>query len=206
MLRNHLADRGLEDAAVLSAMARVPREKFVPAEHRHASYDDRPLPLPCGQTISQPFVVALMSAALRVRPGDRVLEIGTGSGYQTAVLCEMGVRVWSVERHPRLAESARARLERLGYRDVEVSAGDGSLGLAASAPFDGILVAAAAPRVPPPLSEQLAPGKRLVIPVGSDREQELLCRTRAADGSVHDASLGGVAFVPLVGTYGRANP
>jgi protein-L-isoaspartate(D-aspartate) O-methyltransferase len=202
MVDAQLRRRDIRDERVLAAMGIVPREAFVDESRLSSAYGDHPLPIGAGQTISQPYVVARMTELLAVGPGDRVLEVGTGSGYQAAVLAELGCIVTSVEREARLAATARERLERLGYADrIAVEVADGSVGWPAGAPWDGILVAAAAPRIPAPLREQLGEGRRLVIPVGSRSQQELLVITRyGADFS--EQSDGGVMFVPLVGAAG----
>ena len=182
----------------LDAMARVPRERFVPHQLRHLSYEDYPLPIGEGQTISQPYIVALMTHALDVRSGDRVLELGTGSGYQAAVLSLLARRVYTVERVPSLAERAAERLQSLGYCSVEVHAAGSELGLPKHAPYDAIVVTAAAPRLPESLMEQLAVGGRLVIPVGSQHQQWLMKVTRKKGGYA-TSSLGPCRFVPLLG-------
>ncbi|MDE2861665.1 MAG: protein-L-isoaspartate(D-aspartate) O-methyltransferase [Chloroflexota bacterium] len=184
--------------AALDAMARVPRELFVPEESRPQSYEDIPLPIAEGQTISQPYIVALMTHALDVRPGDRVLELGTGSGYQAAILSLMARKVYTVERVASLAESASALLRSLGYGNVEVHKAGRELGLPEQAPFDAIVVTAAAPRLPRSLMEQLAVGGRLVIPVGSQHEQWLMKVVRKKGGYA-TSSLGSCRFVPLLG-------
>jgi protein-L-isoaspartate(D-aspartate) O-methyltransferase len=202
MVDAQLRRRDIRDPRVLEAMGIVPRDAFVGQDDRAAAYEDHPLPIGAGQTISQPYIVARMTELLDVAPGERVLEIGTGSGYQAAVLAELGCRVTSIEREPTLAASARERLERLGYGDrVEVRVGDGSLGAPDGAPWDGILVAAAAPVIPGPLREQLGDGRRLVIPVGSRREQDLIVVTRHGNEWT-ERSDGGCVFVPLVGEAG----
>lgn len=189
-----------DDARVLAALAAVPRAAFVPAAWRHAADEDRALPIAHGQTISQPTIVALMTHLLAPKPGDRVLEVGTGSGYQAAVLAELGARVFSIEIIPGLAAEAAERLERLGYGTVAVRAGDGGLGWPEEAPFDAIIVTAAAPRVPPALVEQLKPGGRMVVPVGPvDGIQRLVLVTRAEDGTVSERTVTDVRFVPLTG-------
>ena len=174
MVETQLRPRGIRDERVLEAMRSVPRHEFVPAELVSAAYDDRPLPIGERETISQPYIVAAMTQAARVAPGDKALEIGGGSGYQAAILAQLGAAVWMIEINPRLAESARERLQRLGYGNVEVYAGDGSEGLAAHAPYDVVIVSAATPSVSPVLLGQLAEGARLVAPVGNLRYQELL--------------------------------
>ncbi len=184
--------------AALDAMARVPRELFVPEESRHQSYEDIPLPIGGGQTISQPYIVALMTHALDVRPRDRVLELGTGSGYQAAILSLLARRVYSVERVASLAEGASTLLRFLGYCNVEVHEAGSELGLPEQAPFDAIVVTAAAPRLPRSLMEQLVVGGRLVIPVGSQHEQWLMKVTRKRGGYA-TSSLGSCRFVPLLG-------
>jgi protein-L-isoaspartate(D-aspartate) O-methyltransferase len=203
MVETQLRARGIRDERVLGAMASLPRERFVPEQRRAIAYADEALPIPAGQTISQPWIVARMTELLAPRVGDRVLDIGTGSGYQAAVLALLGARVVSIERQPELAESARARLAELGFGDqVEVRLGDGSLGASAGAPWDGILVAAAAPAIPIPLREQLSPnGGRLVIPVGNRGRQDLLLIVRHGD-TWEERSDGPVVFVPLVGEQG----
>ena len=202
MVADQLLARGIRDERVIAAMDAVPRERFVPAEDRDLAYRDGPLPIGGGQTISQPWVVARMTELLHVGGGDRVLEVGTGSGYAAAVLAEIGCRVTTIERNPGLADDARLRLAELGYADrVDVRAGDGSLGLADEAPWDGIIVAAAAPAVPAALREQLGDGRRLVIPVGSRRQQLLLVVERHGNEWVERPE-GPVVFVPLVGRGG----
>jgi protein-L-isoaspartate(D-aspartate) O-methyltransferase len=205
MVATQLRSRGIADERVLEAMSEVPRELFVPESERSIAYADEALPIPAGQTISQPYIVARMTELLACRPGDRALEIGTGSGYQAAILAALGCRVTSIERHADLAEAARARLEALGFGDmVEVRVGDGSLGDSEGAPWDGILVTAAAPRIPDVLREQLAPdGGRLVIPVGDRRRQDLILVVRQGDEWI-ERNDGPVVFVPLVGEGGWA--
>lgn len=198
-----LARYGIADPRVLTAMARVPRHAFVPPELRHRAYDDGPLPIGMGQTISQPYMVARMVEALELTGSERVLDIGTGSGYQAAILGELADEVWSVEIIPELAESARECLARLGYANVHVTAADGSVGLARHAPYDAIVVAAASPEVPVPLLEQLCEGGRLVIPVG-DRVSQDLQRIRREPGGAITESLLGCRFVPLLGERGWA--
>ena len=179
MVADQLRRRGIRDERLLAAMAAVPRERFVPDGSRRQAYDDSALPLEAGQSISQPYMVARMTELLAVRDGDRILEIGTGSGYQAAILAGLGARIVSIERHRELAESARDRLDAIGLADrVDIRVGDGSLGEPASAPYDGIVVTAAAPRVPDALREQLADGGRLVIPVGPRDRQVLVLVVR----------------------------
>lgn len=187
---------------VLRVLARVPRDVFVEEALRHRAFEDEALPIGCGQTISQPAVVAAMTGALAVGSMHRVLEVGTGSGYQAAVLAELAAEVVSIERHAALADRARRTLAYLGYENVSVHVADGTLGWPAAAPYDRIVVAAAPPVVPPALIEQLAPEGRLVVPVGGRDGQELLLVTRDTRGAVRERSLGRVRFVPLVGAQG----
>jgi len=199
MIARQLRARGIHDERVLAAMARVPRESFVEVARVKEAYSDHPLPIGCSQTISQPFVVALMTEALALRPGDRVLEIGTGSGYQTAVLAELAERVFSLEIVPELAERSMRALRALGYGNVETRTGDGFGGWPEAAPFDAIVLTAAPGRLPAPLLEQLAVGGRLVAPVGGDDHQELVRLVRNADGSLGEEQLLPVRFVPMTG-------
>ena len=196
MVEEQIVRRGVRDERVLRAMGTVPRHLFVPDYLRDSAYDDGPLPIGENQTISQPYVVAFMSEAIRPRPADRVLEVGTGSGYQTAVLAGLVGHVYTTEVRPRLAEAARARLAELGVSNVTLRVDDGSGGWPDEAPFDAILVTAAAPSVPEALVEQLGEGARLVIPIGSG-DQELVRVTRGRDGLVRESLLP-VRFVPLV--------
>ena len=202
MVERQLRGRGISDARVLDAMGTVPRERFVPDRWRGAAYADEALPIDAGQTISQPAMVGQMTELLRVRPGARILEIGTGSGYQAAVLATMGAEVTSIERQASLVEPARRRLAELGLAErVRIRAGDGSVGDPAGAPWDGIIVTAAAPEVPQALREQLADGARLVIPVGPRWEQLLTTVERHGDDWTEWSS-GGCVFVPLIGEAG----
>ena len=201
MVKHQLAERGVRDPRVLSAMERVPREEFIPTEMSDLAYADRPLPIGNGQTISQPLIVGMMLEALELGGEERVLEVGTGSGYQAALLGELARDVYSVEVVPELANHARELLDRLGYRNVRVVYADGSSGWPDAAPYDAIIVAAGAPRIPPPLTTQLAEGGRLVIPVGDEWGQNLL-RVRRRDGELSTEALAGCAFVPLVGEHG----
>ena len=199
MVRNQIERRGIRDQAVLRAVQAVPREEFVPAAERSNAYADRPLPIGEGQTISQPYIVALMSSLARIAPGLRVLEIGTGSGYQAAVLAELGAEVWSIELLPGIGARAETTLRGLGYEGIHLRVGDGYLGWPEAAPFDRIVVTAAPPEIPEALLDQLAPGGRLVAPVGPDPwSQRLVVATRNEDGEVEIQDHGGVAFVPMV--------
>jgi protein-L-isoaspartate(D-aspartate) O-methyltransferase len=200
-LVQRLRAQGIRDERVLAAFGHVPRAAFVPVEYRDLAEDDRPLDIGCGQTISQPYIVAVMTEALHLKPGQTVLEVGTGSGYQTALLASMGVHVVSIEIVPELLRKAADTLRSLGFTGIELRHGDGSRGVPDSAPFDAILVAAAPLTVPPALLEQLAPGGRMVIPVGQDLEhQELQLWTKdARTGALDRRVLAAVRFVPLVG-------
>jgi protein-L-isoaspartate(D-aspartate) O-methyltransferase len=201
MVEKQIRRRGVTSAAVLEAIRRVPRHEFVLQEDRQAAYDDQPLPIGGGQTISQPYIVASMTAALRLTGAERVLEIGTGCGYQAAVLSHLATEVFTIERHASLANAASQRLPTLGYTNVHVHCGDGSLGLPEFAPYDAILVAAAAPQLPPPLLQQLADGGRLILPVGSGEHQHLELIHRQGSSFVAKA-LEACRFVPLIGYYG----
>lgn len=198
MVRETVEARGIHDPDVLRAMRAVPRERFVPSPLRSKAYADEPLALPDGQSISQPYIVAEMAALAEVRPGTRVLDVGTGSGYQAAVLAEIGAQVWSVERIPSLAATARSTLDAAGYGAVSVHVADGREGWPAEAPYDAILVAAATERVPEPLLDQLAVEGRLVIPVGDEHHQELVVFQRMPWGEITRHALMRVLFVPLV--------
>jgi protein-L-isoaspartate(D-aspartate) O-methyltransferase len=203
MVEAQIARRGIRDPAVLAAMRKVPREQFVAADRAHRAYEDTPLPIGEGQTISQPYIVAAMTEALRLRAGDRVLEIGTGSGYAAAVLALIAAEVYTIERLQGLADSARRRLAELGFANVHVRHGDGSLGWPEHAPYDGIVVTAGGPDVPRSLLRQLAVGGRLVMPVGSTtRSQRLLRVVRTGEGTYDREALEDVAFVPLIGAEG----
>src|SRR5438552_1520994 len=200
MVDEQLARRGITDARVLDAMRRIPRHRFVEEGLAHSAYEDHPLPIGEGQTISQPYIVALMTSLLGLTGQEKVLEVGTGSGYQTAVLGALARRVCSIERLPRLAERARATLEALGVANVWIRVGNGALGWPDEAPFDRILVAAGGPSVPPPLVEQLVEGGRLVLPVGSAEDQVLTVVERAG-GETRTRQCGECKFVKLVGKY-----
>ena len=195
-----MARRGIRDERVLAALASVPREQFVPEQLRRHAYADRALPIGFGQTISQPFMVATMLEALAL-DGGRVLDVGTGSGYQAALLAELADEVVTIERVPELAEEARRTLERTGHGDVDVRVGDGTLGVPELAPFDGIVVAAAAPAVPDSLYKQLTAGGRIVVPVGTRRDQWLEIVERGPDGPVRSRTVP-CRFVPLLGSSG----
>jgi protein-L-isoaspartate(D-aspartate) O-methyltransferase len=201
MVASQLERRGVREPRVLDAMRRVPRHLFVPADQRAAAYEDRALPIGNGQTISQPYMVAIMTAALGPVAGTRVLEIGTGSGYQAAVLAELAAQVITIERRPELGEKARETLASLGCTTITVIVGDGSLGYPAGAPYAGILVAAGAPQVPASLKTQLADGARLVVPVGSHEHQHLTVIERSGDAFV-EVRAEACVFVPLIGCEG----
>lgn len=202
MVARQIRDRGIRDERVLNALRTVPRHLFVPTEFVSRAYSDEPLPIGDGQTISQPFMVAAMADALSLKGHERVLEIGGGSGYQAAVLSQLALEVVAIEARPALTAAAAERIGRLGYRNVDLKTGDGSGGWPPCAPYEAILVTAAAPSVPGPLLDQLAEGGRLVIPVGHDEHQELL-RFVKKDGRVTSQSLYACRFVPLVGRYGH---
>jgi protein-L-isoaspartate(D-aspartate) O-methyltransferase len=201
MVEEQLRLRGIRDLHLLAAMGRVPREEFIASEDFGHAYGDHPLPIGAGQTVSQPYIVAAMLAVLELRPTDRVLEVGTGTGYEAAILGELAAEVWTIERHEELAMKAHAILARLGYINVHVVVGDGSVGLSEHAPFDKILVAAAAPKIPESLIAQLTDGGRLVVPVGSRVEQQVQVVRKVGSETVvtlHDLC----RFVPLVGKEG----
>lgn len=203
MVEAQIGSRGVHDRAVLAAMRAVPREEFVKPSYRELAYEDAPLPIGKGQTISQPYVVALMIEAAQLKPSDKVLEVGAGCGYAAAVVSRIARSVYGMERHAELGEAARRRLARLGYGNVEIRIGDGTMGWAEAAPFDAIIVSAGGPSAPPALKEQLGPGGRLIIPVGDDpRSQRLLRITRLGASEFKEEDLGAVMFVPLVGEQG----
>jgi protein-L-isoaspartate(D-aspartate) O-methyltransferase len=203
MVRRQIEARGIRDPHVLRAFRAVPREEFVAEGFADHAYDDGPLPIAAGQTISQPFIVAMMIQAAAVKPGDRVLEVGAGSGYAAAVIGEIAGQVVAIERQPDLAGEARERLARLGYANVEIVEGDGTLGWPEGAPYDAILAAASGSQVPKSLIGQLAVGGRLVMPLGAVGDiQQLVCVTKEQDGSTRQEPLGCVRFVPLIGAEG----
>lgn len=204
MVEQQLKRRGISDPRVLAAMARVPRHAFVPKVAEPVAYADAALPIGHGQSISQPYIVALMAEAAQIGPEDRVLEIGTGSGYGAAVLACLAKEVYSIERQRELLEEARERLAALGYHNVHLTCGDGTTGWPEHAPYDAILVTAAAPDVPAPLAEQMVEGGRLVIPIGTRSGQTLMRFTYHADG-VEEEPLVEVRFVPLIGEHGFAD-
>ena len=202
MVRQQLMGRGIKDERVLDAMREVPRHRFVPKNNRPYSYEDRPLQIGEGQTISQPYMVAIMTELLSLKENDRVLEVGTGSGYQTAVLAMLAGEVVTVERNRVLGERAATLLDELGYDKVSVHIGDGTCGLDELAPYDAICVTAAGPSVPASLKDQLAPGGRLVCPVGSRTMQTLIMVSKSATGRIDDQKGIGCSFVPLIGEEG----
>lgn len=203
MVARQIRDRGVVDAGVLRAMASVPRHRFVPEALRSRAYRDHPLPIGHDQTISQPFIVAKMSELLELEPGQRVLEVGTGSGYQAAVLAQMGVTVFTIEIVPPLAKQAQTVLSALGYESIRVKVGDGYKGWPEHAPFDGIIVTCAPSHIPEPLKMQLAEGGRMVIPVGSVWSRQRLVLLRKVDGRIKQESIFDVRFVPMVNEKGR---
>ncbi len=206
MVRDQIESRGITDARVLAAMAKVPRHEFVPERLADAAYEDHPLPIGYSQTISQPYIVALMTELLQIQPGATVLEVGTGSGYQTAILAEVGAQVYSLEILEPLAKTSAELLQRLGYANVRVKQGDGYLGWPEHAPYDAIIVTAAADCVPPLLVEQLKPGGRLVIPVGDTHAQQtLLLLEKDPEGDVTTRDVAPVVFVPLIHDTQRCN-
>ena len=202
MVRSQLMSRDITDELVLNSMARVPRHKFVTNAKQEQAYYDTALEIEAGQTISQPYMVALMAQALKLKASDRVLEIGTGSGYSAAILSRIALKIYTVERHRKLAELAEDRFKSQGYKNIEVHVGDGTLGWAEKGPFDAVLVTAGGPVIPEPLLEQLAVGGRLVVPVGDQGEQHLLRVKKTVSGKLCQENLGAVRFVPLIGTEG----
>lgn len=206
MIEQHIAGRGLDDPVLVAAFRAVPREAFVSSEHAQAAYADSPLPIESGQTISQPYIVALTIDAARIGPEDKVLEIGAGSGYAAAVIGRIAGQVVAIERRGELAGLARGRIERLGYCNVQILEGDGTLGYPAEAPFDAIVAAASGSHVPQVLLDQLKPGGRIVMPLGDPRAiQSLVKVTKREDGTLEHENLGAVRFVPLIGAYGFAD-
>jgi protein-L-isoaspartate(D-aspartate) O-methyltransferase len=203
MIERHLKGRGITEEPILDAFREVPREKFISDEFAHLAYGDHPLPIEAGQTISQPYIVALMIQAADIAPGDKVLEVGAGSGYAAAVISRIATQVIGVERQPELVEVARERIRRLGYMNVQILEGDGTKGWPQEAPFNAILAAASGSHVPQPLIDQLAPGGRIVMPVGDPGwVQHLVKVTKGRDGRLQQSDLGGVRFVPLIGEEG----
>jgi protein-L-isoaspartate(D-aspartate) O-methyltransferase len=202
MVTAQIARRGVRDARVLDAMAHVPREAFVGAGTEELAYEDSPLPIGEGQTISQPYIVAMMAEAAELEPTDRVLEVGAGSGYAAAIFSRLSGQVFAIERHASLTDAARARCRALGYDNIALKTGDGSTGWPEQAPFDAILVAAGVPKPPDTLKQQLKIGGRLIVPVGEADEQRLLRIRRTGEEGFQEDDLGGVRFVPLIGTQG----
>jgi len=204
MVETQIAARGVHDERVLEAMRKVPRHLFLDEALRDQAYSDHPLPIAENQTISQPYIVGLMTESLELNGSEKVLEIGTGSGYQSAILAELADRVFSIERYPELAYRANSILQKLGYGNIIVRVGDGSLGWPDDAPFDGIIVTAGTPHIPQPLIDQLKVGGRLVVPVGDKFGQDLMLVKRVAEGpeGIKKTNLGGVRFVNLVGKWG----
>ncbi len=206
MVDRQIAARGVRDVAVLKAMRDVPRDAFVDTRMAKFAYDDAPLPIAAGQTISQPYVVAVMLEAARIAATDTVLEVGAGSGYVAALMSRMARRVYAIERHAELADAARERLSRLGYANVEIRASDGTEGWPEVGPFDAVIVSAAGPRIPLPLRRQITVGGRLVMPIGDVGEQHLICAVRKGENDFDEEDLGSVRFVPLIGVFGWPDP
>jgi protein-L-isoaspartate(D-aspartate) O-methyltransferase len=203
MVERQLRRRGITEPDILDAFRAVPREAFISDEHAHLAYGDHPLPIEANQTISQPYIVALMIQAAAIKPGDTVLEVGAGSGYAAAIISRIAATVIGIERQHDLVEVAKGRLHRLGYDNVEIVEGDGTKGWPDGAPFDAILAAASGSHVPRPLVEQLAPNGRIVMPIGEPGwAQELVKVTKQEDGILKQENLGGVRFVPLIGEEG----
>lgn len=205
MVETQLKARGITDERLLNAFRKVPRHRFIPREFRRDAYADYPLPLGPGQTISQPYMCALMTSALRLHGHERVLEIGTGSGYQTAMLAELALEVFSIEWLPDLLPAVRERLIQLGYHNVQLMTGNGTLGWPAHAPYDAILVSAAAPDIPDPLLDELADGGRMVLPVGSQQAQTLVAVEKHG-AMIHRQDMTSCVFVPLLGAHGWPSP
>ncbi|MGB6438465.1 MAG: protein-L-isoaspartate(D-aspartate) O-methyltransferase, partial [Methyloceanibacter sp.] len=206
MVERHLKARGIDDPLLLAAMGAVPRETFVPEHLQEFVYEDSALPIEAGQTISQPYIVARMLELAEIKPGDKVLEVGAGSGYAAAVMSRMANEVFAIERHEELAKLARARLKRLGYANAEIIIADGTKGLPEEAPFQAIIVSAGGPQVPEALKQQLAIGGRLIIPIGPFGFQTLMRVRRTGKDSFEEEDFGAVAFVPLIGEEGWAEP
>jgi protein-L-isoaspartate(D-aspartate) O-methyltransferase len=204
MVEDQLRRRGIHDERLLAAMRRVPRHEFISQEKWEQAYADHPVTIPEQQTTSQPYIIAAMIQAAEIKPRDKVLEVGAGSGYQTALLAELATQVIAVERYATLAASAQGALRRLGYRNVVVVEGDGTLGWEPGAPYDAIIVSAAAPRIPPALLQQLASGGSLVIPIGDAQQQTLQLFRKQQDGMISRTMLEGCRFVPLIGRHGFA--
>lgn len=201
MVDRQLRSRGIKDERVLAAMVKVPRHRFISDAHGESAYGDHPVPIGAGQTISQPYMVAIMTQCLALKGDEKVLEIGTGSGYQAAVLAECAREVWSVERIPSLADAARAALDELGYSNVHVVIGDGTLGWPEQAPYDAILVTAGAPRIAPSWVEQVAPGGRIAVPIGDRFAQTLVSCIKYGD-RIEQHDICSCVFVPLIGEQG----
>lgn len=204
MVEDQLRSRGIQDERLLAAMRRVPRHEFISQEKWEQAYADHPVTIPEQQTTSQPYIIAAMIQAAEIKPADKVLEVGAGSGYQTALLAELATQVIALERYATLAASAQGALRRLGYRNVVVVEGDGTLGWEPAAPYHAIIVSAAAPRIPPALLEQLASGGRLVIPIGDAQQQTLQLFRKQPDGMISRTMMEGCRFVPLIGRHGFA--
>jgi protein-L-isoaspartate(D-aspartate) O-methyltransferase len=203
MIQRQLKRRGIRDPDVLDAFRKVQREEFISGDYGRLAYGDHPLPIESGQTISQPYIVAMMIEAAEVKSGDKVLEVGAGSGYAAAVISRIAAKVVAVERQPELVEIARERMQRLGFDNVEITEGDGSIGCPADAPFDAIIAAASGSHIPQPLIEQLREGGRLVMPLGDPGAvQDLVKVTKLLGGALNEESLGAVRFVPLIGAEG----
>ena len=203
MVRRQIEARGITNPAILAAFRQVPREEFISGDYKQSAYDDHPLPIESGQTISQPYIVAVMIEAADIRPGDTVFEVGAGSGYAAAVIGRIADRVIAIERQTELAQIAAGRMEKLGYSNVRIIEGDGTRGCPDEAPFDAILAAASGSHVPETLIGQLAPGGRLVMPIGEQGwAQQLVKVTKSEDGSIRRENLGAVRFVPLIGEEG----
>ncbi|MGM0644946.1 MAG: protein-L-isoaspartate(D-aspartate) O-methyltransferase [Thermodesulfobacteriota bacterium] len=202
MVADQIVSRGIQDPRLLAALRAVPRHRFVPRQYQHVAYNDGPLPIGEGQTISQPYIVAYMTSLLEVHPSDRVLEVGTGSGYQAAILSQLAAEVYTIERVASFDAELRQVFHELGYDNVHCRIGDGTRGWPEAAPFQAILVTAAGPRVPAPLVEQLAVGGRLIMPVGQERGRQVIVRwTRTPSGELDEEHFLAVAFVPLRGAY-----